>query len=45
MVAKLHGASASDVVRTEIVSREELSLGMHLDKLAAAALDKWGVVC
>jgi hypothetical protein len=44
MVAKLHGASANDVVRPETVSQEELSLGMQLDKLAAAALDKWGML-
>jgi hypothetical protein len=43
MVAKLHSLSAGDVVRTEIVSQEELSLGMQLDKLAAAAMDKWGI--
>ncbi|MFP3041174.1 DUF5682 family protein [Treponema primitia] len=44
MVAKLYGASANDVIRAEIVSREELSLGMQLDKLAAAAMDKWGML-
>jgi hypothetical protein len=44
MIAKLHGTSVDDVVRTEIVSQEELSLGMQLDKLAAAALDKWGML-
>jgi hypothetical protein len=44
MVAKLHSLSANDVVRAEIVSREELSLGMRLDKLAEAAMDKWGML-
>jgi hypothetical protein len=43
MVAELHGLSADDVIHAEIVTQEELSLGMQLDKLAAAAMDKWGI--
>jgi hypothetical protein len=44
MVAELHGLSADKVIRAEVVSGEELSLGMQLDKLAAAAMDKWGML-
>jgi hypothetical protein len=43
MVARLYGLSGEPVYISEQVSREELALGMTLDKKAAAALAKWGL--
>jgi hypothetical protein len=43
MAAELYGASADEVVRGEIITREELTAGMILDRAAASAMEEWGL--
>jgi hypothetical protein len=43
MAAGLHGLKAEEVPGAELVSREELALGMLADKKAAAAMEFWGL--
>jgi hypothetical protein len=49
MVAELYssfgevGISPNDIVHDELVTKEELILGMSLDKMAGEAMKKWGL--
>jgi hypothetical protein len=43
MVANLYGLSKESLLISEQVSREEMALGMTLDKKAKEALAAWGL--